>query len=192
MSRPDGKRIQSLSCRDAQGYLADHVDGTLSAELAASLESHLETCESCKVEHEALAGLLPLLESEGTKDPGDDFFREMNRRVHGEIDARRRWSIRDLAPKPSFSPVFAAAALMLFLLLWWTLPDARRDGSIQPFLAQLEREAQSSLVDLSHELAVEGESVRDLLPSASSDEMIAKLSDSQLERLAERLEDLMG
>ncbi len=192
MSRPDGKRIQSLSCSDARGYLADHVDGTLSAELAASLETHLDSCDFCKMELKALAGLLPQLESDRIQDPGDDFFHKMNRRVHGEIDARRRWTIRDLAPKPSFSPVFAAAALMLFLLLWWTLPDTRRDGSIQPFLAQLEQEAQSSLMDLSHELAIEGEEVRDLLPSASSDEMIAKLSDSQLERLAERLEDLMG
>jgi len=186
-------KAHSLFCQEAQGFLPEYAGKELDPAQRSALESHLGECADCRKELESLSGLFSLLEARSRPEPGESFHRKMRSRVHGKIEARRRWTLKDLAPKPAFSPVFAAAAMLLFLLLWWTLPDAQRDGEIQPFLAQLEREATSSLMDLSLELADgESEIVDDLLPSTDSDDLIANLSESELDRLAERLEEIMG
>jgi predicted anti-sigma-YlaC factor YlaD len=193
MNRPNDKRAHSLSCQEAQGFLPDYANEELDQSQHLALESHLDECADCREELESLGGLFGLLEMRTVPDPGESFFREARAQVHGKIEARRRWTLRDLAPKPALSPVFAAAAMLLFLLLWWTLPDAQKGREIQPFLAQLEQEATSSLMDLSLELAGgESEIVNDLLPTADSDDLIANLSESELDRLAERLEEIMG
>ncbi len=193
MKRPNDIGAHSLSCQEAQGFLPDYANEELDQNQRLAMESHLDECADCRKELESLSGLFGLLETRSVPDPGERFFRELRGQVHWKIEAGRRWTLRDLAPKPALSPVFAAAAMLLFLLLWWTLPDGQRGREIQPFLAQLEQEATSSLMDLSLELAGgEPEIVNDLLPAADSDDLIANLSESELDRLAERLEEIMG
>ncbi|MBC8367303.1 zf-HC2 domain-containing protein [bacterium] len=193
MNRTNKHKPDSFTCNEAQSYLPDYLDKSLNQSRHLGLEAHLKECASCRLELDELRKTLGLLKLRSLEEPQDAFFRDLRGQVHRKIAARRRWTLSDLAPKPALSPVFAAAAMLLFLLLWWTLPNAQKGTELQPFLAQIEQEATNSLMDLSLDLAGGAtEIIDDLLPSAGSDKLIANLSESELERLAERLEAIMG
>jgi len=181
-------------CEEVRAYLPDLADGELSIARRREIEAHLALCPSCREEAAAIKESLEILASREPVDPGPAFWTEMHQRVHRRIDASPGRSIFS-RPLPASS--LAAAALLLVVFLWWALPGGFAPGDPQDYFAQMQSKAEQSLADLGAEIREDDSLAQALIdmgaPSAGdTKDLLTKLDESQLERLAERLEDLMG
>jgi hypothetical protein len=197
MNKSTTNKMKALRCQQALDTLPDFLEGRLQGSELSELESHLETCQSCRQEQMEIAQVLGILDKREIPEPGEFFWSELRNRVHDELDGKRGPAIRLAFPKPSTAPLFAAATVLLFLAIWWTLPSDRHEHLLHPYLTQIEMEAERSLADLSWDHSQNQDLVEEVFeagtgPSSGTHELLGRLSEAQLERLAERLEDLMG
>lgn len=160
---------QQDSCEDVRLLLADLAVGDAPPE---HVSAHLATCPDCRAELENLQQALAALSSRSSFQPADDFHSRLRARVIDEVTRPQR-RIGHLAP------AMAVAALLLMVFFY-----RPADHHQMALVEQLELEAMSSLMTLDEIMGV--------LPAPSTEELLAELSNAQLDRLAEKLEDLMG
>ena len=87
-----------MDCEKAMGWLNNHIDGTLGAEEAESVENHLRECEGCRTEATALRALV---EEAGSLpesiEPARDLWPVIRSRIAEEkrtpAHVRRFWAI---------------------------------------------------------------------------------------------------
>jgi len=189
-------RSGEIACEQARSLLPELCEGALEGDLREGLEGHLALCPACARAREETAECLQLLGARTVPEPDERFWSEMRERVR----ARTLSSPRRFLPavgRPAFAAALAGTALVLFLLIWWALPVDESGPRRSPYFTQLEQEARDSLDGLGADLEGDAGLVDELLEDRNSslpseDDLLAGLNDFQLERLAERLEDLMG
>jgi hypothetical protein len=58
-----------MNCKDIQAVLIDYLDGALSADAAARIKEHLESCAGCRQEAEEMKVLLTAMQDSGQETP---------------------------------------------------------------------------------------------------------------------------
>ena len=176
-------------CRRVRRILPALLDDDLSGGSREAVEAHLAVCPACSAERDALRETYRALESRTLPEPDPRLWDDLHRRVRLRLAEENQRSARRLRiPARTWVPVAAAAALAL--LLWWSAPLISPGPGEEALLPRLEVAGWQSLSSLGADA-----SSLDLLaenPSATVSELLGELSEAQLERLAARLEDLMG
>lgn len=182
-----GKR--DPGCRRVRRMLPALLTDDLSGGSRETVEAHLAVCPACSAERDALRETYRALESRALPQPDPRLWDDLHRNVRlrlaeDSVPSGRRPRI----PMRTWAPVAAAASLAL--LLWWASPLRSPDPDGEALLPRLEMAGWQSLSALGED-AVSLDLIADN-PAASVDDLLGELSEAQLERLAARLEDLLG
>lgn len=74
---------RSENCRHLLGSLSEYIDGTLSDELCATLQQHLDECENCRIVVDTLRKTIYLYQAT-TEDPSVP--PEVRQRLYRKLD----------------------------------------------------------------------------------------------------------
>ena len=85
-----------MRCHSCRDNLSAFLDGELSVEVTARVEEHLEGCDSCRRELEALRGIDTALDALGDLEPVSDFTERVLRRIAAEGEGEK--AVRVHAP----------------------------------------------------------------------------------------------
>jgi len=192
---PDADKKQV--CRRVRDRLPELLVDSHGIPGREALLKHLEICPDCGKERDSLVRTIEQLADRQIRDPGEAFWRSLRSSVHERIDRDRHRPSRFFIPKPGAAALLSASVVLLFLALWWIFPGRRSEAPGGACLAMIEMEAQQSLNDLGRDRPGDENLVEDVLdtntpPISTSEQLLTRLNDAQLERLAKRLEDLMG
>ena len=72
-----------LNCRHVWDSISAYIDGTLSAEVRADVERHLEHCEICSAVLDSTRNVIVLIADDRVFELPADF----SRRLHARVDA---------------------------------------------------------------------------------------------------------
>jgi len=130
-------------CSTIRDDLGEWARNALSAERAAEIEAHIESCPACRAEAERERALLNLLEQLPSPEPGPEFDAELEARLarEGAAGQRSSWSRLSLAAGGLAAVAAAAAALLVFV------PDSG-DRAELPVAATAEELALARDLDL--------------------------------------------
>ncbi|UCD19503.1 MAG: zf-HC2 domain-containing protein [candidate division WOR-3 bacterium] len=113
-----------MNCDLPIELLSAYLDGELSEQENAAVESHLKECPKCSEELMVLQGIDGRVRNEVFEEPSRDFFFALNRRVMDKVKVTPRRSLLRFAPV--FAPV--AAAILVFIVLVEISPSRRIVG----------------------------------------------------------------
>ncbi len=102
-----------MSCGRIEKQMMPYVDGRLKASEQRAVETHLETCPTCRVrvsEFRAVAGLLDELPQ---IEPSGAFDARVRARVAAEPVKRSWWAVFAPSPRAAF-----AASMLLLATIW--------------------------------------------------------------------------
>ncbi|UCF71637.1 MAG: zf-HC2 domain-containing protein [candidate division WOR-3 bacterium] len=110
-----------MNCDLPIEFLSAYLDGELSEQENAAVESHLKECSACREEMRVLKGIDSRVRNDVFEEPSRDFFFALNRRVMDKVKVAPRRSLLRFAPV--FAPV--AAAILVFIVLVEISPSRR-------------------------------------------------------------------
>ena len=133
-----------MTCRHAKSLLEDYIDGDLTLDECAEIDSHRDICDKCRAEYDQALQLKDLLEIQTTFDPGEDYWRETTELILARTEAspRERVSSEDRRPLWATGRATLARAAASFAVSLGVLASAVVIGSRQP--AQI---ADSTFID---------------------------------------------
>lgn len=173
-------------CGRIAALLPGLLDGDLDGDAKRTAEAHLRGCATCAAERDALARTLTLVAERPRSEPGEAFFASMRREVGRQLAEPAPSRSRPLVLRPAWQSGFAAAAMLVALLIWrpW-----QGDGG--DYLARLESAGRQSLEQLGTSSVVPASLLMEEAPEQLS-EMIDELDDEQLDRFLSALEAMKG
>lgn len=62
------EHVHTPQCKELLGDLSDYIDGQLQAELCATIEEHMKTCENCRIVVNTLRKTVELYEQAHPKE----------------------------------------------------------------------------------------------------------------------------
>ena len=127
-----------MDCERVRSQLSDYIDGELSAEAAAGVAGHIETCPGCAEVHADMSSLIALMRDADTIEEPAEFVASVRSRLSPRpaperSPGARPWArLRAALALPSVRIPAAAAALAAVLLMVLYLPANRETGSLVP------------------------------------------------------------
>jgi anti-sigma-K factor RskA len=117
--------MKNCECQNIREYIEDYLEGRLSAQEAAEIEKHLDSCSDCRKEfkqwQELFQELSSLSLSSAEEQPSSDFTTKIMQRIAREDSlARESWwdKVHHLLTLPRVSLKWAAALGMALVTLF--------------------------------------------------------------------------
>ena len=117
--------MKNSECQNIREYIEDYLEGRLSAQEAAEIEKHLDSCSDCQKEFKQWQGLFQNLSSlslsSAEEQPSSDFTAKIMQRIAREdSSARESWwdKVYHLLTLPRVSLKWAAALGMALVTLF--------------------------------------------------------------------------